>query len=141
MIVCGGRDYGDRARVFDVLDKFLARNEHVRIIHGAARGADLLADTWARWRNEVHGTEATAMPADWKAHGRAAGPKRNELMLAELLFRQKGGHKIGVVAFPGGKGTAHMRRIAEDAGVWVLVVQPSPSPSPASTPTSSSPPR
>ena len=42
----------------------------------------------------------------------AAGPKRNQQMLDEAKPDM-------VVAFPGGKGTAHMRQIAKAAGVPV----------------------
>jgi hypothetical protein len=126
IIVCGGRNYADRARVFDVLDKVLRAYKHVQVVHGAARGADSFASEWALSRPLAarQGIRATAMPANWNKHGRAAGLKRNEAMLQELFSRRdKWGDKIGVVAFPGGRGTAHMRQIAEAAGVPVLVVE------------------
>jgi hypothetical protein len=47
-------------------------------VHGAARGADQLADAVARnwgWTPERH-------PADWARHGRAAGFRRNAAMVA-----------------------------------------------------------
>lgn len=55
--------------------------------------------------------------ADWNAHGRSAGPIRNAKMLAE-------GKPDLVVAFPGGKGTAHMVGIARKAGVPVVEMLP-----------------
>jgi hypothetical protein len=54
--------------------------------------------------------------AQWKKHGRAAGPIRNQRMLDE-------GKPDLVVAFPGGRGTADMIRRAERAGVPVQQVQ------------------
>lgn len=54
-------------------------------------------------------------PADWKRHGRAAGPIRNQKMLEEKPEM--------VVAFPGGKGTADMVKKAGQAGIEVFVVE------------------
>jgi len=54
-------------------------------------------------------------PAEWDKFGRRAGPLRNEQMLRE-------GKPDVVVAFPGGRGTAHMVRIAKEAGIDVLEI-------------------
>jgi len=68
-----------------------------KVVHGAARGADALADAWGY----TMAVPVERVPADWKANGRAAGPIRNQKMLDE--------HKPTVViAFPGGRGTADM---------------------------------
>lgn len=53
--------------------------------------------------------------ADWEDLGRKAGPIRNQRMLDD-------GRPELVVAFPGGPGTAHMCRIAREAGVEVIEV-------------------
>jgi hypothetical protein len=54
-------------------------------------------------------------PADWKAHGRAAGPIRNQRMIDE--------HRPElVVAAPGGRGTADMVRRARAAGIEVFEI-------------------
>lgn len=58
------------------------------------------------------GFEVAACPADWKKHGKAAGPIRNQSMLTE--------HKPDlVIAFPLGesKGTRDMIRKAKAAGI------------------------
>jgi hypothetical protein len=69
--------------------------------------------TWAN----ANGIEEIACPADWKRHGRGAGPTSNKLMLEE--------HQPDlVVAFPGGKGTAHMVGLAEKAGTKVVFAKP-----------------
>lgn len=47
------------------------------IIHGGARGADMLAATTAR----ALGIPETAYPADWRGRGRSAGIVRNLQML------------------------------------------------------------
>jgi hypothetical protein len=53
--------------------------------------------------------------AEWETLGRKAGPIRNERMLTE-------GKPDLVVAFPGGRGTAHMTRLAREAGVEVVEI-------------------
>ena len=82
------------------------------IIHGAAKGADSLASEWAAL-NEV---KEEVFPADWKTHGRAAGPIRNQQMLDE-------GKPDLVIAFPGGRGTADMVKRARKAGIEVMEVE------------------
>lgn len=109
IIVCGGRDFTDRAAVFAALDRLHGRREVSLLIHGAARGADLLAEAWAKEREVNY----LGMPARWKKEGRPAGPQRNERMantrpVADML-----------VAFPGGSGTADMIAVAEGLGIKV----------------------
>jgi hypothetical protein len=109
LLVCGGRDYNDSRAVFDALDRLRARGTVIDcIITGGARGADRLAEHWA-WQA---GVAVYVFDADWEAHGKAAGPIRNALMLAE-------GKPDGVVAFPGGSGTEDMVTKARAAGVKV----------------------
>ncbi len=110
ILVCGGRDYADKTKVYPTLDGFLSANPSVlHIIHGAARGADSLASQWAKDRGVI----ASAYPADWKAYGKQAGYIRNKQMLDE-------GKPDLVIAFPGGAGTAMMVRIARAARVKTI---------------------
>lgn len=111
VLVCGGRDYGDAARVFSVLDEFHGGSRITAVVTGAAPGADTLAERWARERR----IPVERYPADWKAHGRAAGPIRNARMLDEA-------RPDAVVAFPGGRGTADMVSRATKADVPVVVI-------------------
>jgi YspA, cpYpsA-related SLOG family len=112
VLVCGGRNYSDRAALFAKLDE-IDRDQHISlIISGCAKGADTLALDWSRkWDLPV-----TMYPADWKAHGRAAGPFRNQLMIDN-------GKPDLVLAFSGGTGTADMVRRARTAGVRVIEVE------------------
>lgn len=112
VLVCGGRDFTDREFLFAVLDQFHQTEGIALLIHGAARGADSLARDWARAR----GVWIRSCPADWRTHGLAAGPIRNQQML-ELL-------PDVVIAFEGGKGTADMVRRARKAGVRCLLPRP-----------------
>src|SRR3954463_11816842 len=98
VLVCGGRSYGDKKAVNDVLDTLSARYGRLTIIQGGANGADRLARWWALRRPSVR---LINEPADWGRYGPAAGPIRNQLMIDE--------HKPElVIAFPGGNGTADM---------------------------------
>jgi hypothetical protein len=79
LLVCGGRNFQDRDRVFSALDRFLATWPVGLLIHGAVRGADKLAGEWAKSR----GIPVRDFPADWDRYRRAAGPRRNQQMLDE----------------------------------------------------------
>lgn len=107
VLVCGGRDYSDAERVHEVLNELRPSV----VIHGAARGADTLAGLWAAESR----VETKAYPADWDAHGKAAGPIRNSLMLLD-------GKPDLVVAFPGARGTDDMISKARRARVPVRLV-------------------
>jgi hypothetical protein len=108
VLVCGGRTYNDRASLFDALDAAHEADPISCIIHGAARGADMLADQWAY----VRGVPCERFPAKWDQHHKAAGPIRNQQMLVE-------GKPDAVIAFRGGDGTADMCIKAGNAGIPV----------------------
>lgn len=109
IVVTGGRDYTDRAALFLALDLLHAATRITRLAHGNARGADTLADDWARVRR----VELQRYPADWDRHRKRAGAIRNRAMLdAE--------RPDVVVAFPGGRGTADCVRAAGERGIPVL---------------------
>jgi hypothetical protein len=109
ILVCGGRDFSDYSLVREVLGRF---EGPVELAHGGARGADSLAGAYAI----SCGWTVRSFPADWAKHGKSAGPIRNAQMLREFTPDL-------VVAFPGGKGTAHMVGISRKAGVEVLEVR------------------
>lgn len=110
VLVCGGRNFNDRNAVYSALNEISAKKRIHEIISGMAPGADTLALDWAN-ENMI---QSHRFPADWKGHGRAAGPLRNQKMLDE-------GKPHFVLAFPGGRGTADMIRKAKLAGVPVIV--------------------
>ena len=119
ILVCGGRDYANWFRVYRTLDALLWKHGTLTVIHGGAKGADALAAGWCarRVRRETPGMiETIEERADWKAHGKAAGPIRNARMIEE--------HKPDLVlAFPGGRGTADMCAKARAAGVKVMEIE------------------
>lgn len=108
ILVCGGRDFDDATAIWRALDALHARRGITLIIEGGAPGADTHARGWAA----EMGIDVRTFYADWGAYGRRAGPLRNARMLDE-------GRPDGVVAFPGGRGTADMIRQAKTAGLKV----------------------
>lgn len=112
ILVCGGRDYSDQEKVNEVLNIMHNANPVTTIVHGDATGADTLANNWAKGA----GVNVVAYPADWKTYGKSAGPIRNEKMLNEQ-------NPDLVLAFPGGKGTEHMMKIAKEKGVFIMRVE------------------
>lgn len=111
VLVCGGRKYWNEEAVFSTLHGLAEKHGWLTVIQGGADGADLLAREWAQLC--YHGL--VTVRADWAAHGRAAGPIRNQQMLDSAKPDL-------VVAFPGGNGTADMVRRARAAGVPVLEI-------------------
>lgn len=111
VLVCGGRNYNDRDRLWAVLDKLADEAGIECIIQGGARGADSLASDYA----DHNGFYQEQYDADWDAHGTFAGPMRNKRMLEE-------GRPDLVIAFPGGRGTADMVKKARKAGVEVIEI-------------------
>jgi hypothetical protein len=109
VLVCGGRNFTDRAALYAALDRLHGSRRFTVVIAGGARGADVLAVQWAKDRDIA--TEIYT--ADWRRFGRGAGPRRNKQMLDE-------GRPDLVVAFPGGKGTAGMTALALTAGIKVV---------------------
>lgn len=89
VLVCGSRDWTDEETVAQALSRFPAGS--TTIIHGAARGADAIAEEVAlsfQFYVEEY-------PADWERHGRSAGFKRNLEMLSAdpdlvLAFQREG---------------------------------------------------
>lgn len=115
VIVTGGRHYADRDALHAALGQLRAQLGFTLLIAGDATGADALALEWAH-KNRI---AATRFEADWAAHGKAAGPRRNAAMLREAQACC-GVTPLVVVAFPGGAGTADMVRRATRAGVTVI---------------------
>lgn len=108
VLICGSRDWTDAERIRDVL---ICLGNGTVVIHGGCRGADRIADRQAR----ALGYEVIVYPADWQKYGKAAGPKRNGLMLRE-------GKPDEVIAFRNGvtRGTEDMVGRARVLGIRVV---------------------
>ena len=104
VLVCGGRQFEDRDMLTAALDKLHQERGFTLLIAGGARGADSLAEAWAK----AAGVPRKIHAPRWEYPGR-----RNQRMLDE---RQPD----LVVAFPGGRGTADMVGRARSAGIEVI---------------------
>jgi len=111
ILVTGGRDFLNQTLLYDTMDGFLSAHGTVTVLQGGARGADALAHKWCCER----GIPCEVYPADWRKHGKKAGPLRNSRMLEE-------GKPDLLVAFPGGTGTADMTRKARASGVRTVEI-------------------
>lgn len=116
VLVTGGREFNDGDYVFRWLQLLHLKYGFALLIHGGARGADTLADVWARGA----GVQPVRCDALWpyyrsRGHYTAAGPIRNGHML--LLQPQL------VVAFPGNSGTADMLKKAKAAKIATIDLQ------------------
>lgn len=108
VIVCGGRHYADRIRVYETLDRLKEQNpDGIFVIQGGATGADAFAADWAKLR----GQPCAEVKALWDFYEKRAGHLRNGWM----LFLEP----AGVVAFPGNAGTRDMTSNAKRLGVPV----------------------
>ena len=111
VLVAGSRDWMDEATIDGALSGCWAKNLSVEVLHGGARGADLMAASVAR----CLGFTVRAFPADWKTHGKRAGILRNLAMLDEKPDL--------VIAFQrnGSRGTQHVIDEARRRGIPVEI--------------------
>ena len=79
--------------------------DDIVVVSGGAKGADSLGEEWGY----CSGLEIDRFPAAWDLYGKRAGFIRNQQMLDSGIDE--------AVEFPGGNGTADMRRRLEGAGI------------------------
>lgn len=123
VLVCGGRDFCFSPTNATQKQSYVAATQHQSVwdelddlsktisllIAGGAKGVDRCAELWAKSREVPH----LIHPAEWKKHGRSAGPIRNQAMLDQWKPQL-------VIAFPGGVGTQHMVKRAKAAGIDIF---------------------
>lgn len=111
VLIYGGRDFVATENHWQWLDYTMARElmdiEPV-VVSGKARGADSFGEQWA----DSLGFIVDGYPADWEKFDKGAGPIRNQQMLDSGIDL--------AIQFPGGTGTADMRRRLDKAGVRVI---------------------
>ena len=117
VLACGSRTFTSSETVDQTLDEITGRTRIKRLIHGAARGADLLAADWARRR----GVLVRPFIAEWDRNGRAAGLMRNQRMLDEGMP-----HLVVAFVDPAGesRGTRDMVARSLRRGIPVNVILP-----------------
>lgn len=112
VIVCGPRDWTDEELVNDVLSAELSPEDVV--ITGGCKGVDSIA---AKWAFEACARSAVYQ-ADWKSHGKSAGPRRNQAMIDTGQAQEVIAFKYRGRETP---GTNDMIRRAQQAGLPVQV--------------------
>lgn len=129
VLVCGSRDWTDEEAIFTVLNGYLSDDMPMTVINGGARGADTVAWKWATYHLDDWSessppeklVDLRVYRAQWREHGKAAGPIRNQQMLTEgkpdvaWCFVNK--------PLEESRGTADMVRRARAAGIPIYVVQ------------------
>lgn len=113
VIIAGTRDFDDYGLLCRHTDYKLSEKRKTRrivIVSGAARGADVLGEQYARER----GYKVERYPANWEKYGKAAGPIRNDLMARNA---------DALIAYWDGKspGTWNMIETARNYGLKVSI--------------------
>lgn len=111
VIIAGGRHYKLDCDGLGWLNSFNNQFGIQGVVSGGATGADAEGERWAQHQR----IPVMKFLADWATHGSAAGPIRNQAMANFLLQYQQ----RAVLLFPGGRGTASMKGIAQKAGISV----------------------
>lgn len=130
VLVTGSRTWPHPGWVCLALGQHLAAlppDVTLTVVHGgAARGADLSASGWcARAAAEGWPVQQEQHPADWLAHGKAAGPRRNARMVelgAEVCLAFIAECPKPACRRPrphGSHGAMHCAQLAERAGIPV----------------------
>ncbi|MBN8945384.1 MAG: DUF2493 domain-containing protein [Rhizobiales bacterium] len=115
LLICGGRHYDDAAAICRELDRLHGGQPIDVLIHGGLVAIGTVAEAWARQHN-VH---VVRYPPNWTLLGTKAEARRNAFMLADS-------RPDFLLAFPGGRDTADLVRMARAAElpVWLAQVPP-----------------
>ena len=115
-LVVGSRTFLDYNFLKNKLDYMLQNHKpNVVIISGGAKGADSLAEKYAKENN----LQLKVFPADWETYGKSAGYIRNEEMHKYISnFERR-----GIVAFWDGqsKGAAHNFDLAKKYNTKIVI--------------------
>lgn len=120
VIICGGRHFKDyeclESVMSEVMSKIAPWRDVIEIVSGHCEGADQLGELYAK----KHGLPCKVFPAQWKKHGRAAGPIRN----SEMVKYASEAEMSVVIAFrsPRTKGTNDTVKKATKQGFKVFVI-------------------
>lgn len=122
VIIAGGRDFKPDWADLEILIKLDKQYFFIEIVSGKATGADTFGEQYAK----LFDITVKEFPADWKnldvtpclikenkygKYNALAGNNRNTLMAT---------YADAVILFPGGSGTADMRKLAIKHGLKIL---------------------
>ena len=113
IIIAGGRDddfrIKDMSNVLGCINELMIEHNSndLTLITGKCSGIDKKSEEW--WR-EIINNNVIEKPANWKEHGKAAGPIRNRKM-ARLAATYDYSVVIGI---RGGAGTAGMMKLGKE---------------------------
>lgn len=115
LLIAGSRTFDDRETFNRVTEEIIDGDEKFTVIvEGGAAGADMMAREYA----ETHGMKVEEFRPDWKQFGRAAGPKRNDLMVK--FIKERNG--VALYFWDGeSKGTKQCIESARRKGVPVTI--------------------
>ena len=100
--VVGSRNFNDYELFKKIMDEFLQNFEKVEFISGGAKGADALAERYAKENN----IPITIFYPNWKKYKKAAGYIRNKKIWEEA--------DLGIAFWDGkSKGTTHSFKLAK----------------------------
>lgn len=116
IVIAGSHGFEDYALLEQTLDRIIDEQTNaIELVSGHAKGADLLAERYAK-ENEL---PIHIIKPDWRAYGRAAGPIRNRQMLDYAMDESP-----LVVAFWDGKskGTKNTIDTAKSLGIPMEII-------------------
>lgn len=118
-LIVGSRIFSDYDLLAEKTDKLLQNKQgkDITIVSGGAKGADKLAEKYAKER----GYRLIVMPANWDREGKSAGYKR-DVRMHEFISKKE---DRGVIAFWDGKskGTQHSFELAKRYGNPIRVIR------------------
>ncbi|CEJ14075.1 hypothetical protein BN1110_04402 [bacterium YEK0313] len=109
LLICGGRHYDDADAIRQALDRQHRERPVSVLVHGGLAGIGSTAEAWAR----EHNVHVIRYPPNWTLLGSRAEAHRNAFMLTDS-------RPDFVIAFPGGRDTLELLRMARAAGLPVL---------------------
>jgi hypothetical protein len=109
LIIAGGRKYVPRATDEAVITAVVQAHHVDEIVSGGSGGADAMGENYGK----AMGIRVSVYPAKWGTHGKKAGPIRN---------REMARYADVCLLFPGGAGTADMKRAALAMNLTTYVV-------------------
>lgn len=106
VLVVGSRTFSDYELVKQTLDGLLPKDADIEIVSGGAKGADSLAERYAKDKNYA----LKVFPSEWDKYGKSAGYRRNADM---HRYISESDDRICIAFWDGeSKGTQHSFELA-----------------------------